>query len=309
MTPFSVRTARLVLNQPTIADADDIIAYCSDPVFEHYLTIPWPYTRDDAVGFVEGYVAEGWAENREWTWAIRDADAGPLLGVIGVRMERGMVGYWLGAEHRGLGILPEALAAVIDAVFARTDLDEVHWECILGNVASMRVAKKAGFRYTGVQLGQVRGRDGRQSTSWTGVLRRDDDRAPKEGWPDIASSPHGRGVPPARRVIRLFPDDSRDYPLWESSTLTWDVGYTTTPDEYGLSAELGRALARWQAFWEKHADPFTGWDAEEHREQWVREGRELTTRLADEVAAFADVRPEFEPPAEPPGAPEFRPHR
>lgn len=46
-------------------------------------------------------------------------------------------------------------------------------------------------------------------------------------------------TPPQRRVIRLFPDYSRDYPLWENSTATWDVGYTTTPETYGLSQELG----------------------------------------------------------------------
>lgn len=295
MTPFPLRTARLVLDQPTLADVDDITRYCSDPLFERYLTIPWPYTRDHAVGFIEEYVAEGWAADREWTWAIRDRDAGPLLGVIGVRVEWGMVGYWLGADHRGRGILPEAVAAVVDATFARTALDELLWECVLGNVASLRVAQKCGFRYTGMKPGQVRGRDGGQSASWTGALARDDDRAPKAGWPEIPPSPHGRGVPPARRVIRLFPDVSRDYPLWENATATWDVGYTTTPDEYGLSAELGRDLARWQAFWEQHADPFAGWDAEEHRERWVREGRELTARLSAEVAAFADVEPEFEP--------------
>lgn len=184
MTPFSLRTARLVLNQPTLADVDDIARYCADPVFEHYMTTPWPYTRDDAVGFIGGYVADGWAEDREWTWAIRDSDAGPLRGVIGVRVPWGMVGYWLGAEHRGRGLMPEALDAVIDATFARTAIDEVLWECVLGNVASMRVAQKSGFRYTGAQPGQVRGRDGGQSASWTGALGRDDDRSPKPGWPD-----------------------------------------------------------------------------------------------------------------------------
>ena len=65
-------------------------------------------------------------------------------------------------------------------------------------------------------------------------------------------------IPPPRRVIRLFPDYSRDYPLWENSTPTWDVGYTTTPETYGLSAQLREDLAGWQAFWEAHADPFEG---------------------------------------------------
>ncbi|QIK62795.1 hypothetical protein G7068_05975 [Leucobacter viscericola] len=43
------------------------------------------------------------------------------------------------------------------------------------------------------------------------------------------------GVAPARRTIRLFPGYGRDWPLWENSTPTWNVGYTTTPETYGLS--------------------------------------------------------------------------
>jgi hypothetical protein len=76
-------------------------------------------------------------------------------------------------------------------------------------------------------------------------------------------------VPPPRRVIRLFPDYSRDYPLWENSTPTCDVGYTTTPEAYGLSHELGEDLAAWQAFFEEHANPFDGWDTEENLQKWL----------------------------------------
>lgn len=44
-------------------------------------------------------------------------------------------------------------------------------------------------------------------------------------------------VPPERRAIRLCPDHGHRLPLWENSTPTWDVGYTTSPETYGLSAE------------------------------------------------------------------------
>lgn len=100
-------------------------------------------------------------------------------------------------------------------------------------------------------------------------------------------------IPPKRRVIRLFPDYSRDFPLWENSTPTWDVGYTTTPETYGLSEKLGAELADWQAFWETHADPFEGWDSDDSREAWLRAGERLAARLQDEVQSFADVQPEF----------------
>lgn len=186
MEPYVLRTARLVLDQPTSADVDDIARYCSDPVFERFLTIPWPYRRTDAVAFVDRYVTAGWADDSEWTWAIREGDDSPLLGVIGVRREIGMVGFWLGAEHRGRGILPEALTAVVDAVFSRTARDDVRWECVIGNTASVRVAQKCGFTFTGAGPGQVLGRTGAPSASWTAVLRRDDDRAPKAGWPEVA---------------------------------------------------------------------------------------------------------------------------
>lgn len=97
------------------------------------------------------------------------------------------------------------------------------------------------------------------------------------------------GTPPARRSIRLFPDYGRDWPLWEDSTPTWDVGYTTTPDDYGLSDALRRDIAAWNALWEAHFDPFDGWKDVASCEAWRAAGEGIAARLADEVSAFADV--------------------
>jgi hypothetical protein len=99
--------------------------------------------------------------------------------------------------------------------------------------------------------------------------------------------------PPERRVIRMFPDYGRRYPLWENSTLTWDVGCTTTPETYGLSRELAEDLEGWQSFFETHADPFQGWDSEQNLHKWLRDGEWLARRLQEEVQVFADVQREF----------------
>lgn len=183
MDPFVLRTDRLVLDQPGGRDIDDIARYCTDPVFERYLVTPWPYERAHAEGFVNDYVLSGWSSGSEWTWAIRMDAGAPLLGVVGVRLASGMVGYWLGAAHRGRGILPEALGVVIDAVFERTDRERVLWECVVGNVASMRVAQKCGFRFTGEAPGLILGRDGSPTLSWTGELDREGPREPTADWP------------------------------------------------------------------------------------------------------------------------------
>ncbi|WP_082465827.1 GNAT family N-acetyltransferase [Agreia sp. Leaf210] len=183
MEPYPLSTRRFVLDQPSATDVDRISVYCTDLVFRDFMTTPWPYEREHAEYFVNDFVPTGWSSGREWTWAIRDGVGQPLLGVVGVRMNTGMVGYWLGRPHRGRGVMPEALAAAIEAVFQQTGRSEVLWECVVGNIASSRVARKVGFRYTGEASGIVPGRDGSAVRSWTGTLGRADDRIPQNGWP------------------------------------------------------------------------------------------------------------------------------
>lgn len=101
------------------------------------------------------------------------------------------------------------------------------------------------------------------------------------------------GRAPERRTIRLFPDYGRDWPLWENSTPTWDVGYTATPETYGLSTGLTRDIAEWNALWESNFDPFDGWRSDTARAQWEHDGAQIAARLRAEVAEFADV--EYEP--------------
>jgi RimJ/RimL family protein N-acetyltransferase len=182
--PVELRSERLILTLPTRADVDDITRYCQDPLFERYLTTPWPYGRADAVAFVDT-VARWWAEGGEYTFGIRlngRPDTGALIGMISWR-ERGDVGFWMGAEHRGQGFVVEALAALVEWVFVEHDPETITWETFPGNVVSARVARAAGFRYTGIGPVLVPARDGSHPDSWHAELRRDDDREPKAGWP------------------------------------------------------------------------------------------------------------------------------
>ncbi len=180
MQPVELRSARLTLSAPTLDDVDAIARYCQDPLFERYLTTPWPYGRADAVAFVDA-VARWWDEGTEYTFGIRLED-GRLIGMIGWRA-RGDVGFWMGAEHRRKGLMVEALAAVVEWVFLEHDPERILWETLPGNLASARVARAAGFGYIGIAPVLVPARDGSYPDSWHGELRRDDDREPKPGWP------------------------------------------------------------------------------------------------------------------------------
>ena len=180
MKPTPLRTARLVLDQPTADDIDLVTEYCQDPVFEQFLSTPWPYRRRDAEKFVGQVVPGSWNNGTEATWAIRED--GVFLGLIGFRTLHRDLGFWLGAPHRGRGIMPEAIGAVLDWAFELGDAD-VQWECFLGNAPSAAAARKAGFSYRGRGPSLVAARDGFHPEAEKASIARTDSRDPKPGWP------------------------------------------------------------------------------------------------------------------------------
>jgi RimJ/RimL family protein N-acetyltransferase len=180
MKPVTLRTARLVLDRPTADDIDRVTEFCQDPVFETYMVTPWPYQRSDAQVFVTELVPRWWDEGSEYTWAIRFE--GELIGMIGFRTQRLDIGFWLGAPYRGNGYMPEATNGVLDWLFTQ-GFETVLWECFPGNTASVSVARKTGFTFTGVAPSIVMRRDGTHSPAWHGTISPSDSRDPKPGWP------------------------------------------------------------------------------------------------------------------------------
>jgi len=181
MIPVVLRGARLVLDQPGAADVDVITSYCQDPLFERYLTTPWPYLREHAEGFVLTHVPAGWESDSEYTWAIR-VD-GEFAGVIALRTERADVGFWLGTRHRGHGYMTEALRAACGFGFDELGLDVIRWECLVSNLASAATARSVGFEYTGEASAEVPARDGSTPPAWHGILHPSSSRTPQPGWP------------------------------------------------------------------------------------------------------------------------------
>jgi RimJ/RimL family protein N-acetyltransferase len=178
--PVTLVSERLTLDQPTTTDRDLVTEYCRDPLFETFMTLPWPYEPRHADFFIEQLVPTGWATDTEYTWALRHR--GAFLGVIGYRSTTRDLGYWLGRPHRGRGYMTEAATAAIDWLFA-IGIDELAWECVVGNAASAAVARKVGFSYTGEAPTALGFRDGATPQSWHATLAAHDDRGQKAGWP------------------------------------------------------------------------------------------------------------------------------
>ncbi|MGI9821679.1 GNAT family N-acetyltransferase [Agromyces sp. Marseille-Q5079] len=188
MQPVVIRTARLRLDLPLPGDADAVTAYCQDPIFERWLTTPWPYTREHADAFLGTYVPAGWATASELTWAIRAVEGGPLLGVVSVRETQREIGFWMGAEHRGAGRMSEAAAAVSEWVLGGgiPESATVFWRAVEGNIGSAKVARAAGFRRIEPEHATVPTRDGEGTLpAWYAVREREADPRAEASWDGI----------------------------------------------------------------------------------------------------------------------------
>jgi RimJ/RimL family protein N-acetyltransferase len=107
--------------------------------------VPQPYTFDDARAYIADYP--------QTTFAVTDASSGRILGSIGISPPQDGVreiGYWTREEARGRGAATRALVLISRWAFARDDVARIQLRADPENVASCRVAEKAGFTREGV---------------------------------------------------------------------------------------------------------------------------------------------------------------
>ena len=136
----TLRTPRLTLRPLQITDADAIVDGVGNYDVSKWLSVvPYPYSRADAVRFIESSI-----KNQASVWAI--CDAAGLQGLIGLDPE---LGYWLArpAWRKGYGF--EAAQAIVANWFADPGAGNLlsgHFE---GNHRSGAVLAALGFRMTG----------------------------------------------------------------------------------------------------------------------------------------------------------------
>ena len=108
---------------------------------------PQPYTLNNAVLWIE--MSKGSKTN----FAI-DVD-GRAVGDIGLTMQGDLLrrsaelGYWLGEEYWGRGIMTEAVRLVTDYAFKSFDINRIYAGIIEYNAASGRVLEKNGYACEG----------------------------------------------------------------------------------------------------------------------------------------------------------------
>jgi RimJ/RimL family protein N-acetyltransferase len=142
----------VTLRAPDDRDVDSLLAACSDPEIVRFTRVPTPYRRADAESFIR-QSREGFARGDALAFVIAAANTGNLVGTISLGDHGrgvGEVGYWVRKEDRRLGYASRATRLVAEWGIRTLQLARVELHAFPDNVASQRVAEKAGFQREGL---------------------------------------------------------------------------------------------------------------------------------------------------------------
>lgn len=145
-----VRTSRLLLRPGWADDAPALArAIGEEAIVRNLATVPWPYSADDARGFL---IQDTPPLLPRLLVFARTQGVPRLVGGCGLSTTpegNGVqLGYWIARPHWGLGYATEAAQAMLDLAQAIGihDLTASHF---VDNPASARVLRKLGFHPTG----------------------------------------------------------------------------------------------------------------------------------------------------------------
>jgi RimJ/RimL family protein N-acetyltransferase len=156
MSPFPspvIRAARLDLREYAASDAGLVRALLAAGALE---ALP-PGAPSDP-GDVAGWLADG-VHRQQWEGTgvhlmMLDRAAGAIVGSIGLfhadwEVRSVEIGYGVRADERGKGYASEALAAIARWALTEGGIQRAWLSANTDNLASVRVAEKAGFRREG----------------------------------------------------------------------------------------------------------------------------------------------------------------
>ncbi len=131
-------------------DKDDLIYNINDiDVANNTLTIPYPYTAADADFYFNLVEEQNQKYGKPTSFAIRQD--GRLIGGIGRLVNYGIdshkdeIGYYLGKDYRGQGIMTAVVKAFSEYLHLEHKLIRIEAGVFLHNPTSMKVLENAGF--------------------------------------------------------------------------------------------------------------------------------------------------------------------
>jgi ribosomal-protein-alanine N-acetyltransferase len=153
--PPKLETRRLILRGVTESDVDAIFEYAHNPKVSRYTLWEAHTDRAATLQFIREYVKASYLEHLLDPLGMCMKERPDwVVGTIGCRWNKRAnrtmeMGFAIGEPYWGQGITAEAAQAMLDYVFANTDVERVQAHCMIENGASERVMQKAGMTLEG----------------------------------------------------------------------------------------------------------------------------------------------------------------
>ena len=173
-------TPRLRIRKLTMRDAQDIYRYSRDPeVARHVL---WEAHRSigDSRAYLR-YMLRRYRAHEPASWGIEYAATGRIIGTIGfmwIQQDNASaeVGYSLAHEYWNLGIMTEALGAVIQYGFDELHLNRIEAQHEITNPASGAVMRKCHMQKEGTLRSRLFNKGHYVDVDLYAILRKDYNR-------------------------------------------------------------------------------------------------------------------------------------
>ena len=152
-----IKCNKCILRKWKPSDLEDLVENANNYNVASTLrdAFPYPYTIEDGEEWIEFAENENWGYNFAIT--INDKAVGGIGLIIGKGIERksSEVGYWLGEDYWGKGIVSSALKGIVKFAFDELKVERIFAVPIEHNIASRRVLEKNNFVLEGILRNSV----------------------------------------------------------------------------------------------------------------------------------------------------------
>ena len=156
-------TRRLLLERPSLKDANDYHQILSCPEISRYSDVPNNPTKKRSERFVS-WMSKLHTRGTGVGWIIKLHSTSDTIGSVRInsiekKASCGVIGYEIHPDFWNTGYATEALHAVVDHAHGNMELNRLQAWTTVGNKASEKVLLNNGFQYEGTQRSRIRFKD------------------------------------------------------------------------------------------------------------------------------------------------------
>ena len=153
-----IETERLIIRPTSTEDIDMILKMDKQEVTQKYLGGIKNKTREERIAFLEKKASK-FKDNIAGSLTIVLKETNIPIGFIGLSIDdnnnNAEISYIYDQEYTNKGYCTEASKKLLEIAFKKLELKKVYADTIEGNISSVRVLEKLGFKHEGTRRKQA----------------------------------------------------------------------------------------------------------------------------------------------------------